>query len=124
MLFRVPNLSVAKTMTRLLTLDTSPPKVRIMADSLDVNAFRKSIPILAVRIPAVKTALVLKSASMKRFSRIRLYSYLEVMMKLLRFLLDLPKFRSVVRDSSDSDGDRLVLLRVSDEGTSQLVELV
>ena len=74
MLYRVLNLSVAKTMTRRLTLDTSPPKVRTMTDSLDVNAFRKSIPILAVRIPAVKTALVLKSASMKRFSRIGLYS--------------------------------------------------
>jgi tRNA (guanine37-N1)-methyltransferase len=33
-------------------------------------------------------------------------------------LMNLPKVRSVVSNSSDPNGDRLLLLRVSDEGTN------
>jgi len=54
-------------MTRSIVLDASPPKYRGMKDSLDRGAFRKSIQVLAARVPAVKAGLVLKSTAMKGF---------------------------------------------------------
>lgn len=35
--------------------------------------------------------------------------------------MDLPKIRTVVPDPSDPEGDRLVLLRVSNEGTTAVI---
>ncbi|KAF8346952.1 S-adenosyl-L-methionine-dependent methyltransferase [Amanita rubescens] len=84
-------------MPRHLHLDASPPIHREMKDNLDRDAFRKSIPVLAVRVPPTKTAFVLKAQPMKRV------------------LMDLPKIRTVVPDPSDPDGDRLVLLGVANE---------
>ena len=46
-------------------IDLSPPKIPGMKE-LDRNRFRKSIPILAVRVDAPKTSQILRSAVMKR----------------------------------------------------------
>jgi tRNA (guanine37-N1)-methyltransferase len=99
------------------TLDVSPPTIhRGMKGPLDRGAFRKSVTILAARVPATKVGLVLKSETMRRssdpeFCRTTHLCFLN------RSLMNLPKIRNVVANPSDPDGDRLVLLRVSDEGT-------
>ncbi|EGO00870.1 hypothetical protein SERLA73DRAFT_121278 [Serpula lacrymans var. lacrymans S7.3] len=84
-------------MVRRVAIDASPPINRFMKDGLDKDAFRKTITVLAARVPPSKTGSVLKSQAMRGF------------------LMDLPKIRSVVYDPSHPDGDRLVLLRVSEE---------
>ncbi|KAF9225543.1 hypothetical protein BS17DRAFT_873360 [Gyrodon lividus] len=78
-------------------LDTSPPVHRWMKDSLDRTAFRKSLSILGVRVPASKTTTILKSEQLKRY------------------IIDLPKIRSVVWDPSGGKDCRLILLKVTEE---------
>ena len=58
----------ARIMPRHIHLDASPPIHREMKDNINREAFRKSIPVLAVRVPPAKTASVLKAQPMKRFS--------------------------------------------------------
>ncbi|KAF8634903.1 hypothetical protein AX15_000651 [Amanita polypyramis BW_CC] len=89
--------SARLVMPRRLHLDASPPVHREMTVKLDRNVFRKSIPVLAARVPPAKTASILKAQPMKRV------------------LMNLPKMRTVIPDPSDPDGHRLVLLSVSDE---------
>ncbi|KAL0951633.1 hypothetical protein HGRIS_008313 [Hohenbuehelia grisea] len=83
-------------MRRQITLDASPPVHRGMME-LDQTVFQKTVPVLAARVPASKTGLILKSDQMKKS------------------LMNLPKVRSVVQDPADPNGARLLLLRVSDE---------
>ncbi|THV07459.1 hypothetical protein K435DRAFT_741765 [Dendrothele bispora CBS 962.96] len=78
-------------------LDTSPPQYNGPLYPLDKDAFRKSIPILAVRVPASQTATVLNSDLTRRY------------------LVGIPKVRPVVRNPSDPDGDRLVLLNITSQ---------
>ncbi|KIM70296.1 hypothetical protein SCLCIDRAFT_101548 [Scleroderma citrinum Foug A] len=78
-------------------LDISPPLHRGMENNLDRSAFHKSIPVLAVRIAAQKTGVLLKSDAMRSY------------------VMDMPKIRSVVWDPSSSDDHRLVLLKISEE---------
>jgi hypothetical protein len=56
-------------MPRQFAIDASPPINRGMKDSLNRDAFRKSIPILAARVSPNKTGTVLKSPVMKKFVR-------------------------------------------------------
>ncbi|KAG1757249.1 Met-10+ like-protein-domain-containing protein [Suillus lakei] len=94
-----PRLSFfCKIMVCTLTLDVSPPVHRWMNTTLDRDAFKKTIPVLAARVPASKTGSLLKSDVMKKS------------------LMDLPKVRSVLRDPRD-DLDRLVLLNVSEDAS-------
>jgi tRNA (guanine37-N1)-methyltransferase len=54
-------------MPRQITIDASPPIHRGMRDILDREVFRKSIPVLAACVPAVKMGLVLKSQALRGF---------------------------------------------------------
>ncbi|KDQ18257.1 hypothetical protein BOTBODRAFT_171915 [Botryobasidium botryosum FD-172 SS1] len=83
-------------MSSTATIDTSPPTNRGMRGALNRDAFRKSIPLLAVRVPAAQTTKFMKSDIVK--SRV----------------LDIPKVRTVIPDAQDSKS-RLVLLRDKDE---------
>jgi tRNA (guanine37-N1)-methyltransferase len=67
-----------------------------MDTTLQRDAFKKTIPVLAARVLASKTGSLLKSDVMKKF------------------LMDLPKVRSVLRDPHN-DLERLVLLNVSED---------
>ncbi|KIK70621.1 hypothetical protein GYMLUDRAFT_65841 [Collybiopsis luxurians FD-317 M1] len=78
-------------------LDTTPPRYTGPLYPLDKSAFKKSIPVLAVRVPAAQTASILHSEQTRKY------------------LVGLPKVRPVVSDPSAPDGDRLVLLGVSDK---------
>jgi tRNA (guanine37-N1)-methyltransferase len=69
-----------------------------MNTTLQRDVFKRTIPVLAARVPASKTGFLLKSDVMKKS------------------LMDLPKVRSVLRDPHDDLG-RLVLLNVSEHGT-------
>ncbi len=55
----------AHIMHRKITIDTSPPQARWMKDTLDRSAFHRTVPVLAARVPAAKTALVLKAEAMR-----------------------------------------------------------
>ncbi|KAG1795502.1 Met-10+ like-protein-domain-containing protein [Suillus subaureus] len=79
-----------------LTLDVSPPVHHWMNTTLDRDAFKKTIPVLAARVPASKTGSLLKSDVMKKS------------------LMDLPKVHSVLRDPHN-DLERLILLNVSED---------
>lgn len=85
----------SKIMACTLTLDVSPPVHRWMNTTLQRDVFKRTIPVIAARVPASKTGFMLKSGVMKKS------------------LMDLPKVRSVLRDPHD-DLERLVLLNVSE----------
>ncbi|KAF9245861.1 Met-10+ like-protein-domain-containing protein [Melanogaster broomeanus] len=78
-------------------LDTSPPVHRWMRDSLDRSAFTRSLRVLGVRVTASQTTTILKSEPLKRY------------------ILDLPKTRSVVSDPSGEKHHRLILLKIAEE---------
>ncbi|TDL28086.1 hypothetical protein BD410DRAFT_761443 [Rickenella mellea] len=81
-------------------LDTSAPILRCEegANSIDRDAFRKSITVLAAKVPSAKTGSVLKANAMKRM------------------IMNLPKVRNVLPDPHGSEmQSRLVLLRVADK---------
>ncbi|KAG9314128.1 Met-10+ like-protein-domain-containing protein [Chiua virens] len=78
-------------------LDTAPPVHRWMKDSLDRDAFHKSLQVLGVRVPASKTASVLRSEVLKKY------------------IIDLPKIKSVIWDPSGVQDRRVVLLKVQEE---------
>ncbi|KIK87033.1 hypothetical protein PAXRUDRAFT_831869 [Paxillus rubicundulus Ve08.2h10] len=87
--FREPNMQSG--------LDTSPPVHRWMKDSLDRTAFHKSLRVLGVCVPATRTTTILKSEPLKRY------------------IIDLPKIRSVIWDPSGEKDRRVVLLKVTEE---------
>ncbi|KAK7058545.1 tRNA(m(1)G37)methyltransferase [Paramarasmius palmivorus] len=79
-------------------IDTSPPKYHGPLSPLDKSAFRKTIPVLAMRVPASRTATLLKTGLSKNY------------------LVGIPKVKPAVRDpSAPEDGDRLLLLNASKE---------
>ncbi|KII93680.1 hypothetical protein PLICRDRAFT_35900 [Plicaturopsis crispa FD-325 SS-3] len=82
-------------MGRRSGIDTSPPVHREMV-KLDRDLFKRSIPVIAARVPAEKTKSVIASGVMKNA------------------LVGIPRIRPVVPDPSDPN-TRLVVLRVSDE---------
>ncbi|KJA28410.1 hypothetical protein HYPSUDRAFT_62040 [Hypholoma sublateritium FD-334 SS-4] len=84
-------------MSRHLYLDSSPPAYRGPTDVIDKNAFHKTISVLGARISPERTRVLLKANELRNC------------------LMDLPKIRTVVSDPSQRDGDRLVLLRMSDK---------
>ncbi|KDR85743.1 hypothetical protein GALMADRAFT_234802 [Galerina marginata CBS 339.88] len=84
-------------MSRHLYLDASPPPYTGPRDYLDRDAFRKSFSVLGARVPPERTRVLLKAGELRNC------------------LMDLPKIRTVVSDSSQPDGDRLVLLRMANE---------
>ena len=51
---------------RRSALDVTPPVNRGMTDRLDKDAFRKSVPILAVKVEQAKTGAVLRSKVLQR----------------------------------------------------------
>ncbi|CAA7264835.1 unnamed protein product [Cyclocybe aegerita] len=85
------------SMSRHLSIDASPPPYNGPWDRLDKEAFRKSLTVLGARVPPEKTGAFLKTLALKDC------------------IMDLPKIRTVVSDSSVPDGERLVLLRVSNQ---------
>lgn len=101
MLLRGLNTSTKLFTTRKMSqrafLDASPPIYSGSKGTLDKSAFRKSLDVLAAKVPAAQTGILLKADPLKRS------------------IMDLPKVRSVVVDPSDPVGSRLILLRVSKE---------
>ena len=100
-------------MARTLTLDVSPPVHRWMNTTLDRDAFKKTVPVLAARVPAAKTGFLLKSDVLKKYVTPAFQGLHLIIFR--RSLMDLPKLRSVLRDPHD-DHARLVLLNVSEDG--------
>ncbi|PPQ66369.1 hypothetical protein CVT26_011088 [Gymnopilus dilepis] len=84
-------------MPRHLYLDASPPPYEGPRDRLDKDAFKKKLTVLGARVAPEKTRVLLKANELKEA------------------LMDLPKIRTVVSDPSQPDGDRLVLLRMSEK---------
>lgn len=76
-------------------LDATPPPYEGPRERLDKSIFHKTITVLAARVPPSKTGQLLKAQPLKGT------------------LIDLPKVRSVSSDPENPDGDRLVLLRIS-----------
>jgi tRNA (guanine37-N1)-methyltransferase len=78
-------------------LDTSPPIHRWMKDKLDRNAFHTSLQVLGLRVPANKTASILKSEHLKRY------------------IIDFPKIKNVIWDPSGEQDRRVILLKVTEK---------
>ncbi|KAG7099715.1 hypothetical protein E1B28_001533 [Marasmius oreades] len=80
-------------------LDTSVPDYNGPLSPLDKTAFRKSIPVLGLRVPATQTGSILKSEVARKY------------------LVGIPKVRPVVPDPSapDDETQRLVLLGLNRE---------
>jgi tRNA (guanine37-N1)-methyltransferase len=51
----------------MLALDVSPPVHRWMNTTLDRDAFKKTILVLAARVPAAKTGYLLNSEVMRKY---------------------------------------------------------
>ena len=102
-------------------LDTSPPIHRWMKDTLDRNAFHTSLQVLGLRVPANKTASILKSEYLKRcVTSMIICTRLMYNRRapLSRYIIDLPKIKNVVWDPSGEQDRRVVLLKVKEEGAS------
>jgi hypothetical protein len=54
-------------MPRQITIDASPPIHRAMRDVLDREIFRKSVPILAARVPSTNMGSVLASEALRGY---------------------------------------------------------
>lgn len=54
----------------LAELDTTPPPQRWMKDTLDRSAFRKSLPVLAARVPAKSAGTIVKSMETRKLVEI------------------------------------------------------
>uniref|UniRef100_A0A0W0F1U0 tRNA (guanine(37)-N1)-methyltransferase n=1 Tax=Moniliophthora roreri TaxID=221103 RepID=A0A0W0F1U0_MONRR len=79
-------------------LDTSPPDYHGSLSPLDKSTFRKTLPVLALRVPASQIAMLLKSGMSRNY------------------LLGIPKVKPVVPDPSvPEDGNKLLLLNASNE---------
>lgn len=58
-------LSGPHKMHRKVTIDTSPPPARWMKDTLVRSAFHRTVPVVAVRLPAANAGIVLKAQPMR-----------------------------------------------------------
>ena len=58
---------VISGMAQKFTLDASPPANRWMNHTLVKDAFRKSLLVLAARVPPAKTGTLLKAKAMKKY---------------------------------------------------------
>jgi tRNA (guanine37-N1)-methyltransferase len=52
-------------MHQKVTIDTSPPPARWMKGTLVQSAFHRTVPVVAVRLPAAKAGIVLKAQPMR-----------------------------------------------------------
>lgn len=52
-------------MTRRSSVDTSPPVNREMVDKLDKSFFRKTVQVLAAKVPPTKAGVILKAEAMR-----------------------------------------------------------
>jgi len=98
------------------TLDTRPPVHREMArQTLNRDAFKKRISVLAVSVPAEKASLFLKSQELKGcvWKIAGFHSCLIPGPR--RSIINIPRTKSVVHDPSNPD-KRLVLFRVPEFG--------
>jgi tRNA (guanine37-N1)-methyltransferase len=57
-------------MARGSTVDTSPPVHREMKDKLDRSLFRKTVEVLAVKVPPTKAGTILKAEPMRGYADI------------------------------------------------------
>ncbi|KAI0937027.1 hypothetical protein AcW1_001105 [Taiwanofungus camphoratus] len=89
----MPQTTRLLSMSRSITVDSSPPIHRGMV-VLDKDAFRKSVTVLAAKVPPIKAGVVLEAKEMKKS------------------LINVRRVKSVW---TADDGDRLVLTRFSDE---------
>jgi len=51
---------------RHLFLDASPPPYTSSRDTLDKESFRKTLPVLAARVPPERTRVLLKATELKK----------------------------------------------------------
>ncbi|KAF9531940.1 hypothetical protein CPB83DRAFT_808080 [Crepidotus variabilis] len=84
-------------MHRHLYLDASPPPYTGSREKLNRDAFKKSFNVLGARVSPEKAGLLLKAKEMRET------------------IMDLPKLKTVVPDPTNALGDRLVLLRMSNQ---------
>jgi tRNA (guanine37-N1)-methyltransferase len=105
-----------RKMSQRVFLDTSPPTYCGDKGTLEKSAFQKSLQVLAAQFPAAQTNIMLKAVPLKWYRRSHRSKSFDPLF-LTRSIMDLPKVRSVVVDPSDPLGGRLILLRVSTEGT-------
>ena len=56
-----------RNMSQRVFLDPSPPTYTGVKGTLDKSAFRKSLDVLAAKVPATKTGIMLKADSLKRY---------------------------------------------------------
>ena len=91
-----------------------------MKDFLDKDRFRKSVAVLAARVPAVKTGLILRSNATRRSNLNHAFLRNQLTIS-ISYIIDIPRIRSVVPNPTDPDEGRLVLLRVANEGMRLLV---
>ena len=98
------------------TLDTRPPIHREMAQqTLDRDAFKRRISVLAVQVPAEKASLFLKSRELKEYVRGLFGLHNRLTVGTCRSIINIPKTKSIVPDPSSPD-KRLVLFRVPEFG--------
>ena len=98
------------------TLDTRPPTHREMAQrTLNRDAFKKQISVLAVSVPAEKASLFIKSHELRGCVLRDSGFYSWLIPRPHRSIINIPKTRSVVHDPSNPD-KRLVLFRVPEFG--------
>lgn len=106
-------------------IDTSPPRHPIAAGTSSINRelFRKTLSVVAARIPAAKTGAFLKAGELKRYfiSGSALHPGAKELI-VTRVILDLPKLRSVipVSDEAGQTEERLVLLGSQSKGKRYL----
>lgn len=99
-------------------LNASPPVQRWMKDSLDRDAFHTSLQVLGVRVPANKTTGILKSEHLKKCVAF-VQTHIHWCIPFSRFIIDLPRIKSVVGDPSGGQNRKVVLLKVGEEGASR-----
>lgn len=104
-------------MGRAPALDIAPPAQRWMKEKLDRDVFRKSVRVLAVRVPATSAGAILRTPETRKYANMSEGSVLRRLTpgKRGRFLADLPKLPSVAADPSGSNAHRLVVLRVTEQ---------
>lgn len=83
--------------------------------TLDRDAFKKQISVLAVSVPAEKASSLLKSQELKGCARGLFAPHSLLTTGTCRSIINIPKTKSVVQDPSSPDM-RLVLFRVADFG--------
>ena len=66
-MFRGLNAFAVRNMSYRVFLDPSPPTYTGVKGTLDKSAFRKSLDVLAAKVPATQTGILLKADSLKRY---------------------------------------------------------